>query len=198
MDRLSSGSCTGCARPAAALRMWASSFRSFKERNELVSDISELIRNHRLDPEGRRRFEAIQLVALYYNGRGREAHELACRLRPRLPLRGATDEAILSAYVSATIETGEGLDELGRWAAVTLKEAVALGDRGAAGMAALALANKRLVEGRFVDADRWLAEAQLHQERHDPVGLLAGRGSVGRDRAWPEHGGPSYAGRCCR
>ena len=36
-----------------------------------------------------------------------------------------------------------------------------------------ALAHRRLVQGRFADARRWLAEAQLHQEQHDPIGLLA-------------------------
>ena len=89
------------------------------------------------------------------------------------PLRDSTDEAILSAYVVSTPETGEGLDELERWATVTLKKAVALRDRGAAGLASLALGQLRLIEGRFVDADRWLAEAVLHQEQRDPLGLIA-------------------------
>jgi DNA-binding NarL/FixJ family response regulator len=134
-----------------------------------------------LDDDGRRRLEAVQLVALYYNGRGREAHELACRVRRGPPLRDSTDEAILSAYVCATADTGEGLDELERWATVTLKDAVALGDRGAAGLASLALGHRSLIDGRFADGERWLAEAQLHQEQHDPFGLLAITSSL---QAW--------------
>jgi DNA-binding NarL/FixJ family response regulator len=157
----------------APWRLWVSLSRAFEDRNDLVSKISELIRDRRLDRDGRRRLEAIQLVALYYIGRGREAHQLACRIRPGPPLRDPVDETILSIYVNATAETGEGLDELERWAAATLKEAVALGDRGAAGLASLALAHRRLLDGRFADARRWLAEAQLHQEEHDPIGFLA-------------------------
>ena len=162
-------------------RLWVPGWGSFEDRNELVSEVSALVRDRRLDDEGRRRLEAVQLVALYYNGRGREAHELACRVRRGPPLRDSTDEAILSAYVGATADTGEGLDELERWATVTLKDAVALGDRGAAGLASLALGHRSLIDGRFVDGERWLAEAQLHQEQHDPFGLLAITSSL---QAW--------------
>ena len=155
-------------------RLWVPGWGSFEERDDLISEVSELIRDGELDDDGRRRLEAIQLVARYYNGRGREAHELARRLRRGVPpLRDSTDEAILSAYVVSAPETGEGLDELERWATVTLKKAVALRDRGAAGLASLALGQLRLIEGRFVDADRWLAEAELHQEQRDPLGLIA-------------------------
>ena len=135
----------------AAWQMWVPARDSFEARNDLVSKVSELIRDRELGDGERRRLEAIQLAALYYNGRGREAHELACRIRRGPPLRDTTDEAILSAYVCATIDTGEGLDELERSATVTLRDAVALGDRGAAGLASLALAQRRLIEGRFRD-----------------------------------------------
>ena len=165
----------------APWRLWVPGWRSFKGRSDLVSEVSALLRGGELDDDGRRRLEAIQLVALYYNGRGREAEELACRIRRGPPLRDATDEAIVSAYVSATPETGEGLDELERWAIATLKEAVALGDRGAAGLASLALGQRRLIDGRLVDAQRWLAEAQLHQEQCDPLGLIAVTSSL---QAW--------------
>jgi DNA-binding CsgD family transcriptional regulator len=39
-------------------------------------------------------------------------------------------------------------------------------------MAALALAHRCLLRARFLDAGRWLSEAQLHQEQHDPDGKL--------------------------
>ena len=158
----------------APWRLWVPGRKSFDERNDLVSEASGLLRDHELDAAGRRRLESIRLAALYYNGRGLEADALARRIRTGPPpLRDSTDEAILSAYVVATPETGEGLDELERWAVLTLKKAVATGDRGAAGLASLALGQRRLIEGRFVDADRWLAEAQLHQEQRDPIGLIA-------------------------
>jgi DNA-binding NarL/FixJ family response regulator len=170
----------------APWRLWAPDWGSFEDRNQLVSEVSTLVQDRRVDDEGRRRLEAVRLVALYYNGRGREAQELACRVRCGPPLRDSTDEAILSAYVAATTDTGEGLDELERWATVTLKDAVALGDRGAAGLASLALGHRSLIDGRFVDAERWLAEAQLHQEQHDPFGLLAVTFSL---QAWRAAGG---------
>jgi DNA-binding CsgD family transcriptional regulator len=178
----------------AAWRLWVPARDSFEARNDLVSKVSELIRDRELGDGERRRLEAVQLAALYYNGRGREAHELACRIRRGPPLRDTTDEAILSAYVCATIDTGEGLDELERWATVTLRDAVALGDRGAAGLASLALAQRRLIEGRFRDADRWLTEAQLHQEQHDPLGLLAITSSLQTWRAaWTRDGAAADA-----
>jgi len=164
-----------------AWQLWLPARKSFEARNDLVLKVSELIRDGALGDGERHRLEAIQLAALYFNGRGREAHELACRIRCGAPLRDTTDEAILSAYVCATIDTGERLDELERWATGTLRDAISLGDRGAAGLASLALAQRRMIEGRFRDADRWFTEAQLHQEQHDPLGLLATTSSL---QAW--------------
>ena len=71
------------------------------------------------------------------------------------------------------METGEGLSELERWARAVLPRALRIGDDATAGMAALALAHRCLPQGRFRDAGRWLTEAQLHQEQHDPDGKLA-------------------------
>jgi DNA-binding CsgD family transcriptional regulator len=164
-----------------AWRLWVPAPESFAARSDLVSKVSEMLRGQELGDGERRQLEAIQLAALYHNGRGREAHELACRIRRGPPLADTTDEAILSVYVCGTIETGERLDDLERWAIVTVREAVALGDRGAAGLASLALAHRRLIEGRFTEADRWLTEAQLHQEHHDPLGMLATTSSL---QAW--------------
>lgn len=45
--------------------------------------------------------------------------------------------------------------------------------RARPGIAALGLGHLRFFEGRFFDARRWLTEAELHQEQHDPIGLLA-------------------------
>ena len=73
----------------------------------------------------------------------------------------------------ASVETGAGLPELEQWASGALPVAVKLGDDATAGIAALTLGHRRILQGRFLDAERWLAEAQLHQERHDPVGKLA-------------------------
>ena len=53
-----------------------------------------------------------------------------------------------------------------------MRAAIPHEDHSAAGMAALGLGNLRYAQGRFREASRWLAEAQLHYERHDPFGLL--------------------------
>ena len=45
-------------------------------------------------------------------------------------------------------------------------------DHSAAGIAGLGLSTLRYAQGRFRDASRWLAEAQLHYELHDAFGLL--------------------------
>jgi len=157
----------------ARWRLWGTVWGSIEDRNDMLSQIAALIDDRELDPDGRRRLEAVRLAMLYYNGRGREADTLARRLRRGPPLRDEADEVVLSVYVAATADTGEGLDELERWATETVKQAAAHGDHGAAGLASLALAHRRLIDGRFVDAGRWLAEAELHQELHDPIGLLA-------------------------
>jgi DNA-binding CsgD family transcriptional regulator/RecA/RadA recombinase len=184
----------------AAWKLWVPARDSFEARNDLVSKISALIGDGDLREGECRRLEATQLVALYYNGRGREADQLARRIRRGPPLRDATDEAILSAYFCATIDTGEELDDLERWATDTLRNAIALGDRAAAGLASLALAQRRLIEGRFSDADRWLTEAQLHQEQHDPLGLLATTSSLQAWRAAEarDHAGADAALARCR
>ena len=61
------------------------------------------------------------------------------------------------------------MPELEQCASDALPVAVNLGDDATAGMAALVLGHRRILQGRFLDAARWVAEAQLHQERHDPM-----------------------------
>jgi Bacterial regulatory proteins, luxR family len=140
----------------------------------ILAESSELIRSGTTDPDVRRRLEYVQLATLYRTGRGREADEVAQRTRPSLPLRDAQDEATLSLCVTITAETGEGLHQIDDWAPEVLRNAVRIGDRAAAGLAAWALAHRRILQGRYVDANRWLAEAQLQFEQHDPGGLACG------------------------
>jgi hypothetical protein len=141
--------------------------------NAIVAQSSELIDKPGTDADTHRRLESVRLAGLYHSGRAREAQELARRIRPSPPLRDAQDETILGVCVGITLETGEGLDEIDEWAGPMFSEAVRLGDRGAAGLAALAIANRRLLEGRHLEAGRWLAEGQIQLEQHDAHGLLA-------------------------
>ncbi len=157
----------------APLRLYFESRDTPQARTDVIRESAELLGAKELDPQGRRTVQFARLNALFYSGRGREAHRLALEIRPSLPARDALDEAILRVACGTSIETGAGLRELDTWATAALPAAVRLGDNATAGVAAIALAFKRLFEGRFVDASRWLAEAQLHQELHDPDGKLA-------------------------
>jgi DNA-binding NarL/FixJ family response regulator len=76
-------------------------------------------------------------------------------------------------WVGVSAETGEGWEDLRSWCEATLPDAVRREDHGAAGAAALGLGHLAYCAGRYRDADRWLAEAQLHYEQHDLLGLLA-------------------------
>jgi DNA-binding CsgD family transcriptional regulator len=136
-----------------------------------------------LDPRSRRHLELAHIRSLFYSGRGREAYELARRRQPPA-LRDEADEGAAALLIGIAVETGDGWPELEWWTTVALRDAVKAGDHGAAGIAALGLGHLRFLEGRFLDARRLLTEAELHQEQHDPIGLLAVTTSVQVGIAW--------------
>ncbi len=138
-----------------------------------VSVSAEILASGDLDPEVRRQIEPVHVASLFYSGQTREAFSLARRIRPVLPLRDLSDELAFVLWSTIAIETGEGWQELESWATAALQDSIRLGDRAAAGRAALGLGGLRFSEGRFVEASRWLAEAELQLEHHDSVGLLA-------------------------
>jgi DNA-binding CsgD family transcriptional regulator len=157
----------------APLRLYCESRDTPDGRSEVIRESSELLGGTDLDPQARRTVQFAKLNALFYSGRGREANRLALEIRPSLPARDAIDEAILRVACGASVETGAGLGELDTWATAALPAAVKLGDHATAGVAAMGLAFRCLLQGRFLEAGRWLAEAQVHQELHDPDGKLA-------------------------
>ncbi len=124
------------------------------------------------DPHRQRTLQTAQLRRLTYEARGREAYRLGMSLRPTVPFRDVYDHNAASLWVGVCVQAGEGLDELERWCQKTLRAAVRHEDYSAAGVAALGLGNLRYAEGRYREANRWLAEAQLHYQHHDPFGLL--------------------------
>jgi len=124
------------------------------------------------DPDRQRAVQTAQLRRLAYDGRSQDAYRLALVLRPAVPFRDVYDEGAAALWVGVCVNTGEGWDELERWCAKTMQAAVRSRDHSAAGIAGLGLSNLRYAQGRFRDASRWLAEAQLHYELHDPFGLL--------------------------
>ena len=124
------------------------------------------------DHDRQRAVQTAQLRRLAYDGRSQDAYRLALALRPAVPFRDVYDEGAAALWVGICMNTGERWDELERWCAKTMQAAVRSRDHSAAGIAGLGLANLRYAQGRFRDASRWLAEAQLHYELHDPFGLL--------------------------
>jgi DNA-binding NarL/FixJ family response regulator len=106
-------------------------------------------------------------IGLMEAGRMREADVLARRLRPRPPLRwGRAVYAFLLASVVGE-ESGEDWPDLQAYLRQTLREAAGVGDREAAGLAAFTLGSLDFHGGRYRDAERWLAEAEVHLEHHD-------------------------------
>jgi DNA-binding CsgD family transcriptional regulator len=162
----------------APLRLRAGLLVSLEAADEQLTEIADRLGSDDLDPSARRRLEVVQLAGLFHSGRGREAYELAARLRPALPLQTPTEEGIVALWLAAVSDTGEGWDETERWGREALRAAVRLGDHGGAGSAALILGNLSYHKGRFLEARRWLAEAQLHHELHDPIGVLANTASL--------------------
>jgi DNA-binding NarL/FixJ family response regulator len=124
------------------------------------------------DAGTRREQSTAHLRSLFYGGRGRDAYRLALSLRPQVPLRDLYDEVAVALWVGIGAETGEGWPELERWCGETLRAGVRRDDHSAAGVAALGLGVLRFCDGRYREAARWLAEAQVHYEHHDPLGSL--------------------------
>jgi len=134
---------------------------------------AKILADESVDPEVRRRVAPLHAANLLNRGSVRDAFELARRIRPNLPLRDLTDEISFVLWSAIAIESGLGWSELETWATAALTGGVRLGSRAAAGRGALALGGLRFSQGRFIEAGRWLAEAELQLEQHDAGGLLA-------------------------
>jgi DNA-binding CsgD family transcriptional regulator len=134
---------------------------------------AEILADQTVDPEVRRRVAPLHAANLLNSGSVRDAFELARRIRPSLPLRDFTDEIAFVLWSAIAVESGLGWSELETWATAALTDGVRLGSRAAAGRGALALGGLRFSQGRFTEAGRWLAEAELQLEQHDAAGLLA-------------------------
>jgi ATP/maltotriose-dependent transcriptional regulator MalT len=81
-------------------------------------------------------------------------------------------------YLWISLETGERWDELRDWGDDLLRSGARLGDESALARGALTLGALGFWEGRFRDAQRRLAEAELQFERRDSIGLLAAARSL--------------------
>ena len=132
----------------------------------------EALRQPDLDPTARRLQELILGASLLSAGQAREAVALARRLRPRLPFTHNFDLYALGLSSLAAEESNEGWLDVRAYMREMLLEAVRSEDHEAAGTAARTLGTIDLHGGRYRDAERWFAEAELQLEDHDSLGGL--------------------------
>jgi DNA-binding CsgD family transcriptional regulator len=145
---------------------------SFERLGVDVSASNQILSTEAVEKEVRHQVEPVHVANLFYAGRTREAHELASRIRPGIPLRSLSDAIALSLWSRITLETGERWAELETWMTTALEEGVRQSDPATTGQAAYSLAALRVLTGRYLEADGLAAEAEAQFERHDPVGLL--------------------------
>jgi DNA-binding NarL/FixJ family response regulator len=137
-----------------------------------VDTLTDVLSDPGLDAETRRMAERRLALALFFTGRTAEARALAARLRPAVPLRGYSDALALGLWRLMGFETGADWPEFDAYMAQTLRDAVRANDHEAAGHGAFSLGYTRLLAGRYRDAGRWFAEAELHFEQEDTFGTL--------------------------
>ncbi len=124
--------------------------------------------------EGRRGVETVRTMSAFLTGRCDTAAADAFAARPAMPLRDPSDAAALGALSLIAIESGYRWDALERYMGEVIHHAVRGRDHGAAALSALALARLHFFRGRYRDAARWLAEAEIHLQQQDPFNAMAG------------------------
>ncbi|HEY6522561.1 MAG TPA: LuxR C-terminal-related transcriptional regulator [Solirubrobacteraceae bacterium] len=120
-----------------------------------------------LEPDHRRQLELTHVLALMSVGRPREAHAIARRIRPAVPIRAPREGYALRSMYLVALESGEDWEDLEAYMTGTLRDGVRAGDQEASGLAAFTLASLALERGRYRDGERWLNEAEAQLERSD-------------------------------
>jgi DNA-binding CsgD family transcriptional regulator len=140
---------------------------------EIVAVIEEILQDEDLEESGRRQLEPMLAVTLFYAGRALEAHDLIWGVRPPVPLRDEIDELTVATQTLICYESGLDFETDAQEMRRMMQEGVRAGDHAAAGMGAMMLGCLAFVGGRYAEAARYLAEAELHLEHSDPIGMLA-------------------------
>jgi DNA-binding CsgD family transcriptional regulator len=133
---------------------------------------AQMLADESLDEDARREIQLVHVMNLFYAGRVLEAYELIQALRPAIPLRTHHDERALIARCVISFESGQSVPELEAEMVAVLQQGVRAGDDAACGLGALTLGGLAVVAGRYRDAARWLAEAEVHFEHRDTFGAL--------------------------
>ncbi|MDA0185005.1 LuxR C-terminal-related transcriptional regulator [Solirubrobacter phytolaccae] len=137
-----------------------------------VESLEQVAADPSLDAVTRRMSERRLAVSLFFTGRTADARALAERLKPEIPLRNYSDALALGIRRLIGIESGEDWAALDADMGQVLRDGVRAHDDEAAGHGALGLGYTELLRGRYRDAERWFAEAELHFERQDTFGNL--------------------------
>ena len=162
-----------------------------------LDGVEAMLREPDIDSEHLRQLELTHVLALMSVGRAREAHAIARRIRPTLPIRRPREGYALRSMFMVGLESGEAWDDLELYAGQTLRQGVRAGDREAAGLAAFTLGSLAVERGRYRDAGRWLSEAEAQLERRDTfdtlfciralqIGIACAIGDVTSAQAWLE------------
>jgi DNA-binding NarL/FixJ family response regulator len=128
---------------------------------------AELLAAPGLDPHTRQTAQIVHPANLFYSGEVRAAHTSLKRVRPAVPLRDENEEGLLVLACAIRVDGGVGDERDDGWMHSTFDDAMRVGDGAAAGIAAGGRGARSLLEGKYVDARRWLGEAVVHLADHD-------------------------------
>ncbi len=122
----------------------------------------------------RRSIVAMRTMSAFLSGQGDAAAATAFAARPSIPLRDDADTSALAVLSLIAVEAGHRWAELEQYMSEVVRHAVRGRDHGAAGLSAFTLARLHFLKGRYRDAVRWLAEAEVHFGQHDPFNVMLG------------------------
>ena len=137
-----------------------------------VEVFERVLADPKLGTTARRQLEPMHALALFFAGRAKEAFAVVHRIRPPIPVRDQSDMLALITFELISCHTGEDWPGLDEYMTGAMRDAVRAGDHEAAGHAALTLGYTHFMAGRFDDATRRLAEAELHFERQDAFSTI--------------------------
>jgi DNA-binding NarL/FixJ family response regulator len=120
----------------------------------------------------RRSLSVIRRMSAFLAGKGDAAAAEAFAERPPIPLRDDADAAALGSLSLIAVEAGYRWDELERYMGEAMRHAVRARDHVAAGLSASTLARLHFFRARHRDAGRWVSEAEVHFQQHDPFNVM--------------------------
>jgi DNA-binding CsgD family transcriptional regulator/type II secretory pathway predicted ATPase ExeA len=148
------------------------SYASLAEGPIPVEEAAAISADEGVADDARRGAAALHAISMLQAGRGDAAATAAWHARPAVPLRDTGDSAALAALCLVAIEAGHRWAELEAYLGDCVREGVRAHDHDAAGLAAFSLARLQFLKGRYHDAARWLAEAEVHLQRQDTFGVM--------------------------